>query len=237
MRTPPAGGPLHPHVALLQGVAATLAWCLATPVALWLACGVLAPIGCALAGHPDWLAERLLTVAASEAADARMATPALTVPWWGAAAQGWPWQCSAAWCGRMLPDDVASAAVAPMARPGRPTLVTMWERMAARPWHGDQSVHRLLASIACTRGLYALAVVLGMLPFVGMCWCLGVPSSTPQARRARWWLMLLRQALAGLAAACALPICIATVPLLLALVVLAGGALTMLRRQTPADAA
>jgi len=237
MRTAPGPGALHPHVALLQGVGATLAWCLATPVALWLTCGVLAPVGCALAGHPDLIRERLLLVAASEARQAQLATPALDLPWWGAAPAGWPWYDSVAWCDGVLPDEAETPRPTPTPQPltrsARPGLVTMLERTVAHPWHADRTVQRLLACIACTRGLDALAVVLGLVPVIGMCWCLGVPTRTPQARRARWWLLLLRQALAGIAAACALPLCIMTLPLLLALVLLSGAALTMLRRQTP----
>jgi len=231
MRPAPSPGALHPHVAALQGLVGTVAWCLATPVALWLACGVLAPVGFALAGHADALRAQLLGIALSEQAQARLATPALTLPGWGDTAAAWPWECSAAACATIFPQDTEQPPAQATHR--RPDLVTMLKRAAERPWQGARTVQRLLACIACTRGWYGLGVLLGLLPFLGMCWFLGVPTRTPQARRARWWLLLLRQALAGIAAVCALPILIATMPVMFALVVLAGGALAMLRRQSP----
>jgi len=232
MRPVPTSVVAHPHVALLQGVAASLAWCLATPLALWLACSVLAPLLGTLAGHPELVREQLGTVAASEAAQAQLVTPALDSPLWGAAEAGWPWRRSAAWWQRWLPDQAEAPPPARRSGSARPTLVTMLGRVA-RPWHADRTVQRLLASIACTRACYALAALLGLLPFLAMCHGLAIPSSPPRARRARWWLLCLRHAMAGGAAVCALPLVIATLPLLLAVVVLAGGALAMLRRHTP----
>jgi hypothetical protein len=242
MATPSPSAPWqwHPHLALLGRLRAALLLLAGMPAAIGLAIALVVPLACGGdAGFQRAVAWFELVLRA-EVRQSGIASPAWPASWCGGAEDGaggparWAESAVAHLEPPAPPIGASSAGGAPRTAPLARLLSGAEAWTVARAWP------LLRPWLACTliRLVYCLQVAALALPAAAIAYWSGEAAArarlacgqAPMAHRSHWWLQLLRLAIATMPACCALPVPLPTLPLAVALALVALLALRQARR-------